>query len=130
VVRPRHRRRRRLSPGGLAVIPVEEEQGKGTHHEEEEDPHSETCIVFDGLAGGAQALAPAWTGFRSPRCPEHTSMNPMLSLDRHKSHCAWTLTESKALIFLFLFFLFFFFFFWFFETEFICVALAVLELTL
>lgn len=50
VVRPRHRRRRRLSPGGLAVIPVEEEQGKGTHHEEEEDPHSETCIVFDGLS--------------------------------------------------------------------------------
>lgn len=40
----------RPGPGGLAVIPVEEEQGKGTHHEEEEDPHSEACVVFDGLS--------------------------------------------------------------------------------
>lgn len=51
----------RPGPGGLAVIPVEEEQGKGTHHEEEEDPHSEACVVFDGLAEGAQVLASPWT---------------------------------------------------------------------
>lgn len=50
VVCPRQWCRRRPGPGGLAVIPVEEEQGKGTHHEEEEDPHSEARIVFDGLS--------------------------------------------------------------------------------
>lgn len=42
---------------GLAVVPVEKEQGEGTHHEEEKDPYSEASIVLDGLAGGAQVLA-------------------------------------------------------------------------
>lgn len=41
---------RRHGPGELAVIPVEEEQGKGAHDEEEEDPDSEACVVFDGLS--------------------------------------------------------------------------------
>lgn len=57
------------SPGGLAVVPVKEEQGEGTHHEEEEDPHSEAGIVFDGLVGGAQVSASLLTGCRSPRHP-------------------------------------------------------------
>lgn len=72
---------RRHGPGGLAVIPVEEEQGKGAHDEEEEDPDSEACVVFDGLAGEAQ-VSP-WTACRSPRCP-HTPLTHMLSLDREE----------------------------------------------
>lgn len=34
---------------GLAVVPVEEEQGEGAHHQEEEHPHAEARIVLDGL---------------------------------------------------------------------------------
>lgn len=34
---------------GLAAIPVQEQQRKGTHHEEEEDPHSKSSIILDGL---------------------------------------------------------------------------------
>lgn len=33
----------------LAVVPVQEEEGKGAHDQEEEDPHAEACVVFDRL---------------------------------------------------------------------------------
>lgn len=42
--------------GGLAVVPVEEEQGEGAHHQEEEHPHAEAGVVLDGLGGGGGTL--------------------------------------------------------------------------
>lgn len=33
----------------LAVIPVQEKQGKRAHDQEKQDPHAEACVVFDGL---------------------------------------------------------------------------------
>jgi hypothetical protein len=50
-------------------------------------------------------------------------------LDCLTSTLLLSLTKARFLFFFFLSF-FFFFFFWFFETEFLCIALAVLELTL
>lgn len=46
--------------GGLAVVPVEEEQGEGAHHQEEEHPHAEAGVVLDGLGGGEGLLHGAW----------------------------------------------------------------------
>lgn len=47
--RPMRRPGLRAAGAGLAVVPVEEEQGKGAHHQEEEHPHAEARIVLDGL---------------------------------------------------------------------------------
>lgn len=58
-VRTDHRPARRPGPraagagqlgAGLAVVPVEEEQGEGAHHQEEEHPHAEARVVLDGLS--------------------------------------------------------------------------------
>lgn len=46
--------------GGLAVVPVKEEQGEGAHHQEEEHPHAEAGVVLDGLGAGEGLLHGAW----------------------------------------------------------------------